>query len=471
MSETHIEFDNIPGSIRLPGVYTEYNARNAISALPQNEQNVLIVAPMLGGETAFSAPTPIYSDLDAKNAFGAGSWVHLMARVAIQNNAMIRLTAIGLKDNEAGVAATGTIVLNGTASNAGVLKVLIGGVDYSVSIAKSETAANIATRLSAVINAGDYCPVNAEANEGTVNLTAKCKGEIGNEIQVSATLTVADMAVNVTALANGAENADLSAALASVAGEHYHVIISPFADDKNARVLREHLETVASPTEKKPGIGVLGWRGSMAGGTTYAGNINDKRVTVGWYKGAIESNALIAAGFGAIIAGEEDPAKPLNTLEIKGLTPVNATETPLKTEVNQALFHGLTPIMVVNNRVQIVRAITTYTKSPSNVDDPTWLDLTTIRTLDYTRKAIEQRIALRFPRDKLSDKTPPKVRSEILDVLYRLEDQEILEGVDKHKVNLLVVRNGKDPNRVDTAIPADVVNGLHIVANRIDLIL
>ena len=118
-----------------------------------------------------------------------------------------------------------------------------------------------------------------------------------------------------------------------------------------------------------------------------------------------------------------------------------------------------------------MRAITTYTKSPANVDDPAWLDLTTIRTLDYTRKAIEQRIALRFPRAKLSNRTPPKVRSEILDVLYRLEKQEILENVDANKGKLLVVRNGQDPNRLDTAIPADVVNGLHIVANRIDLIL
>lgn len=471
MAETNIEFDNIPSSIRQPGVYTEYNAKNAVSALPTNEQNVLIVAPMLNATKAFSAPTPIYSDVDAKNAFGAGSWAHLMARVAIQNNAMIRLTAIGLKDNDAGVAAKGSITLSGTATTAGVLKVTIGGVDYAVAIAKAEASVNIAKRLSAVINGGEYCSVSATVDKSVVTLTAKCKGEIGNEIDVTAKITAGDMAVNVSALANGAENADLSAALASVAGEHYHVIISPFADDKNAKALREHLEAVASPMEKKPGVGVLGWRGSMASGTTYAGKINDKRVTVGWYKGALESNALIAAGFGAVIAGEEDPAKPLNTLEIKGLTPVDATETPLKTEVNQALFHGLTPIMVVTNRVQIVRAITTYTKSPANVDDPAWLDLTTIRTMDYTRKAIEQRIALRFPRAKLSNRTPPKVRSEILDVLYRLENQEILENVDANKGKLLVVRNGQDPNRLDTAIPADVVNGLHVVANRIDLIL
>ena len=56
-------------------------------------------------------------------------------------------------------------------------------------------------------------------------------------------------------------------------------------------------------------------------------------------------------------------------------------------------------------------------------------------------------------------------------MLYRLEDLEILENIDANKNKLLVVRNGQDPNRLDTAIPADVVNGLHVVAKRIDLIL
>ncbi|MEE6042710.1 phage tail sheath subtilisin-like domain-containing protein [Avibacterium paragallinarum] len=471
MTDTNIEFEHIPTSLRMPGVFSEYNAQNAVSTLPTNEQNVLIIAPMVGGDTAYSAPVPIYSDIDAKNAFGAGSWGHLMARIAIQNNPMIRLTAIGLKDNSSGVAATGSLTLNGTATGVGVIKAMIGGVEYAISVAKSETASDLATRLSAVINAGEYCPVTASVSTATLTLTAKCKGEIGNEIELSVQSTAQGISAEARAFASGSQNADIAPALASVAGSHYHIIISPFADDKNATALRNHLELVASPTEKKPAIGVLGWRSTMAAGTTYASKINANRITCAWYKGAVEANALLAAGYGAVIASEEDPARPLNTLELKGLTPVDATQTPLKTEINQALFNGLTPITVVNHRVQIMRAITTYTKNPANVDDPAWLDLTTIRTMDYVRKAVEQRVALRFPRSKLSKRTPPKVRSEILDVLYRLENQEIIENVDEHKDKLLVVRNGQDPNRLDTQIPTDVVNGLHVVANRIDLIL
>jgi len=94
-----------------------------------------------------------------------------------------------------------------------------------------------------------------------------------------------------------------------------------------------------------------------------------------------------------------------------------------RTEQENALNNGMTPIEVgPGDRVQIVRAISTYTVDANSVPDPALLDITTIRTLDYVRAAVVQRIALRFPRDKLSDRTPPKVRSEILDVLVKLED-------------------------------------------------
>ena len=468
---TNIEFDKIPNSLRKPGVYTEYNAKGAVTTLPTNEQEVLIVAPMVGGATAFTQPVRVYSDLDAEQAFGAGSWAHLMTRMAITNNSLIRLSVMGLADSSSGIAASGSLTLTGTAASQGVMTVTIAGIDYKVAVATGEKSDAVAARLNAIINGATDCPAISAVNESTITLTAKCKGEIGNEINLTATNTAKDMTINATAFANGAENADLAPALASVAGTHYHIIISPFADDKNAKALREHLEAVSAPLEKKPAIGVLAWRGSMATGTTYTEKINSERITCGWYKGAIESHALIAAGFGAVIAGEEDPARPLNTLEIKGLTEVDPTQTPLLTEANQALYHGLTPITVVNHRVRIMRAITTYTKSATNTDDPSYLDLTTIRTLDYTRKAIEQRIELRFPRAKLSKRSPGKVRSEILDVLLRLEKEEILENVAEHKAKLLVQRNGVDPNRLDCVIPTDVVNGLHIVANRVDLIL
>ena len=118
---TNIEFEKIPNSLRKPGVYTEYNAKGAVTTLPTNEQEVLIVAPMVGGATAFTQPVRVYSDLDAAQAFGAGSWAHLMTRMAITNNSLIRLSVMGLADSSSGVAASGSLVLTGTATSQGVM--------------------------------------------------------------------------------------------------------------------------------------------------------------------------------------------------------------------------------------------------------------------------------------------------------------------------------------------------------------
>ena len=78
---------------------------------------------------------------------------------------------------------------------------------------------------------------------------------------------------------------------------------------------------------------------------------------------------------------------------------------------------------------------------------------------------------MRFPREKLSTRTPPKVRSEILDVLRGLENLEIVEEVDANADGVVVERDLQDANRLDAKIPTDVVNGLHVFAGRIDLLL
>jgi Mu-like prophage tail sheath protein gpL len=144
-----------------------------------------------------------------------------------------------------------------------------------------------------------------------------------------------------------------------------------------------------------------------------------------------------------------------------------------RTEQEVLLHNGVTPLEVGpdGTSVQIVRAITTYTVNAEGVDDVALLDLTTIRTLDYVRKAVRERIVLRFPRSKLSSRTPPAVRGEILDVLIKLEELEIVEEVEANKGGVICERDLQDVNRLDAKIPTDVVNGLHVFAARIDLLL
>ena len=479
MASKNIPFDNIPASIRKPGKYIEFNTRLAVRTLPNNKQRMLIVGQRTSaGTIAEKVPTQVFSDKEAEVDFGPGSMCHLMTRAAITANPYLDLTVIALDDASAGQPAVGTVTIGGPATGSGVLTLYVGTKKIEIAIATTTAAAAAAAALKAELDKHPDLPVTASVAEAVVTLTAKNKGLCGNDIHVSYVLTNAPgITVTIVAMATGAANPTLADALAAVFGEQYDIIVTPYNDQTDLATLKTHLDSVSGPLEQRPGTGVYGMIGALATATTLSGQINSGRILCAYhrYTAATLVQSMpyeIAAAFGAVMAWEEDPARPLNTLELKGIAAANIADRLSRTEQENLLYNGVSPIEVgPGETVQIVRAISTYIQDPQGIDDISLLDITTIRTLDYVRKAVRERISLRFPREKLSSKTPPKVRTEILDVLLKLQELEIVEEVEANKDGLIVERDLQDPNRLDARIPADVVNGLHVFAGRIDLLL
>ena len=310
-----------------------------------------------------------------------------------------------------------------------------------------------------MVGISDAATATAASGKVTVTGTASSSGKLS--------VTAA-----ATTLTGGNVDPDITPALAAAFSAGHNIIVCPFSTQEAMTALRNHLTNVSNAMEQRGAIGVGGWRKSLSTGIALAASLNDGRITLGWHSGSVKTPAQIAAAYAAVIASEEDPARPLNTLAMSTLDVTAVESQPGRTEQENALRNGLTPFEIgPGDKVQIVRAISTYTKNAQGVDDVALLDITTIRTLDYVRKACRERIALRFPRDKLSSRTPPKVRSELLDVLYKLEELEIVEEVDANKDGLIVERDLQDVNQLNGRIPADVVNGLHVFAGRIDLLI
>lgn len=472
MSSPNISFDNIPSSIRKPGKYFEFNTKLAVRTLPGNLQRTLIVGQrLMAGTVAAGVVTNVFSDSEAATFFGNGSQLHLMCRAAIKANPYLALEAIAMDDAGAGVAATGTVTLTGPATAAGVLTVKVAGKLVQIAVAATDTATAIGAALAAQIALKPDLPVTAGAAVGVVTLTAKNKGTQGNNIKVEATTTAAGTTAVVVAMAAGATDPTIATALATVFGAGHNIIITAWNDATNLAALRTHLDSVSGPLEQRGAIGIYGHTGTLGASTTLAGTINAGRISAPNFK-VPEQPCELAAAYGAVVASEEDPARPLNLLELKGITAPALADRLSRIEQENALNNGVTPLEVgPGEKVQIVRAITTYTLDAQSIPDISLLDLTTIRTLDYVRKACRERISLRFPREKLSERTAPKVRDQLLDVLYKLEELEIVEQVDANKDGLIVERDSQDPNRLNAKIPTDVVNGLHVFAGRIDLLL
>ncbi|EKJ5541442.1 phage tail sheath subtilisin-like domain-containing protein [Salmonella enterica] len=472
-----IEIETIPGSTRKPGVYAEFNTRMATRSLPGNLQRMLIIAPMSGADAGVQARAlelhDVFSDDEAAVLFGRGSLAHIMAVSALKANRYLQLQAIGMAELPTAKPATADIALTGPATQSGTLTVWVANTRIDAPVQAGDSAQAISRTLLDALSRQGALPVTAQMATGDsgVTLTARHGGEWGNDIRLSGRTTAPGVTVTVNAMTGGENNAAVKDALTAVFAAGHQVIAVPWTDETTLRALREHLTATGDAMEKRGAVGVAGWAGTLATGTTLAGRSNDGRTTVGWHPGSVCLQAEIAAGYAAVIASEEDPARPYNGLEIVGLDVTPLTSRAGRREQENALHNGLAPLEVgPGDKVQIVRAISTYTKSANGTDDPALLDITTMRTLDYARKAWCDRIALRYPRDKATERNRRGVRSELLDVALKLEEEEIIENVTAMK-DALIVNKGEEPGTFRAQIPCQVVKGLHVIAARIDLYL
>ena len=474
MGSKNISFASIPSSIRKPGKYLEFNTSLAVRTLPNNKQKMLIIGQRLStGSIAQAIAQAVFSDAEAATYFGAGSIAHLMVRAAIKANPYLDLTVCALDDSAlTPVARVHTLAITGPATGSGVLTLYVGNVRYQIGIANTDAAAAIATALKAALDNDPALPFTVAIDTATLTFTAKNKGTVANQIDFAIEITAAGVTGTFTATTPGSVDPVLATALAAVFAGEYDIIAVPFYDATSYAALKTHLESVSGPMEQRPAIGVFGYDGVLADCTTLCSTINSGRILCAYLRGTKSPGFEVGAAMAAVITYEEDPARPLNTLELTGIAVPAISDRLSRSEQESCLYNGATPLEVGPGEVvQIVRAISTYVHNAQSVDDISLLDITTIRTLDYVRKSCRERIALRFPREKLSSKTPDKVRDQILDVLYQLESLEIVEEVAANVDGVIVERDIEDPNRLDAKIPVDVVNGLHVFAGRIDLLL
>lgn len=276
----------------------------------------------------------------------------------------------------------------------------------------------------------------------------------------------------VGVVVQGDAEPDIATALDATALGGFTILVPAWFSATAMTALRTHITTYTDSIEQQSIIGVGAVVSTLSSSIALAAALNAGAISVALLPGTTSTARQVAAAYAAVIASEEDPARPLNTLVLTGINAPAINSRLGRTEQETALANGVTPLEVAaGDVVQIVRAVSTYTKSAAGADDESLLDLTTMRTFYYVRTACRTRIRLRYPRSKLSSKTPAAVRGELLDVLKKLEELEIVEEVDANAAGLVVERSTQSASRLNSSIPADVVNGLHVFAGRIDLIL
>ena len=483
-----VSFNRIPGNLRVPLFWAEFDATQAgylATAAP---------ACLLGhaADDAIAEPEKPVLVTGADQAlalFGHHSQLADMVQAYRLNDPTGELWCVPVPAG-AGAAAAGSVTFAGTPTASGLVAVYVGGRRYAISVAVGDTAAALATALAAAITADPVIPLEALATVGAVALTIAFAGEIGNGTQLALNLrgipagevTPAGLTVTVVPFAGGAGEPDLVASLNALADAEYDYIAIPWSDAATLDDVRTAMgeESGRWAWDKQLYGHCFSARiDDVAGLVAHGGTLNDPHTSVlGVPEGAPTPAWRIAAAFTAeaAVGLRADPARPLQTLPLIGVQLPPRGSRFTVGERQTLLFHGIATCVAGSDNVpRIERAITTYQKNVYDQGDPSWLDVQTPATLQMIVRTLRNAILTKYPRHKLANDgthfgagqavvTPKILKAELVAQYAALEDLALVENMDAFKQFLIVERDPIDPNRVNVLLPPDLVNQLRVFA-------
>lgn len=486
-----VPFHNIPTNLRVPLFYAEIDPSQANTA--QVVQRTLIIGQITSAGVAV-ANVPLRSQGvdDAKAQGGPGSMLALQTAAYRQNDTSGEVWYLPLADAGGGVLATGSVTFTGPTTAPGVLSLYIGASLVALAIASGQTAAQIATAITAAINALTDLPVTAAVDGVTtskVNITAKNKGLAGNDIDIrvnyrgtaAGEATPAGVTVTIVAMANGATNPTLTTALSNLGDEPFDFIVSPYTDATSMAALTAFLnDTVGrwSWSVQVYGHVFMASRGSYGTLATFGQALNDQHAScVGVYDVPTPSWVWSAAITGAAaVSLRNDPGLPLQFVQIAGvLAPPIASRFPLSLR-NALLYDGISTYTVDRaGGVAIENLITTYQHTPLSQPDDSYLQVETLFLLTYVLRRLKSVVLGKYGRKKLAKNgtrfaaglnivTPNLIRADIIAEYQAMEQEGYVQDAATFAANLVVEINATNPNRVDVLWPGDLIKGLRVFA-------
>jgi len=480
---------------RIPGTYLEENTKNAVLGLfPVNDKVVVIAQELASGSVDAGIPTSVFSDADAALYFGQGSVAHLTAKAAFEANPNVSLSIVGVDDDGSAQKAAGTLIFDSTTvTKSGTLTVWVG--DLAINMGYASGAVDGTSLANSFVTAAasytNLLPVTVSKSDSTVTFTAKNGGTVGNCIALSSKDSVGQNFSTITSMSNGSTDPDVGAydttgtIMYALAAAGYAMIVNTIpntqASHDSATKVEEMVDWASGAMEERPAIQVMAATDLV---DTYANiktlcgtDLNAGRCTCAYIDYTSDDLAKteyfkVAGAYAAQLASQSDPAVPYDGLILASVTPPSVVDRFSTNQQDDMLDSGITPLTVVpGEQVSICRAISTYTTDSFGQPSIALLDINTIRTLDYFRAQERNRMLQDFQRQKLTDRVLKSIKTEIIDVMYLCEAAGIVQNTDTYKTGVTVGIDSVDHTKVNVFIPADIVQGLHVIAGTIQLII
>lgn len=496
-----------PGTLS-PGLYLKVNLVAGAAAPSLGPLRVLLLCPKssAGTLTPDTEIRPGGGEDSAADAFGLGTPGHLAAKqlYAAAPNALIDF---GAPTAGAG-AATRDIVFSGAPSQNTAVEVTIMGRTMQVGWLVGEDADDIRDKVIAAVNqrTSILSVVAASGGAGTVTITFKVTGNIGNDCLVRARLMNAqtdDEAVTLntlTPLAGGTTDPDFSDILEAAQGREYHFIVACLSNadavttgsSSNAERALVFIEQFNQGNDAKLQQLIYASTTTLAAAeaAAVARNVGYAQHILCIAGQSLPCEFAAAEAGGRLAAIGVDPAANRIGARLgSGLFGAgNVTvDKPTPTEVESAIGNGVSIVSYdAAENLVVVRPVTTFSQNPQGGPDRRLLDTQNVDAAYIVARDLRTSLPAEFPNAKIqrdappgADPAPPGVIEErdikafVITRLRIFQNSGVILGSALDAAiadgNLIVRVNDFDPSQVDIVVPMQVIPPLAkfgVVVNR-----
>lgn len=482
-----ITFQGVPNNAAASNVFVEQEAvRRGVGGLAIPHRLLIV-----GQHNADKSPTANVAQLinsvdDGRDRYGRGSILALMIERAFASAGTVPIYALPVAEAGGAVKAAGSFALTGSSIGAGTLALYIAGRRIAVAVTAGQTPTQIGDAVEAAVTAALDLPVTAVNTTGTVAITAKNGGTVGNQIVLAANsrpgdVLPANLAVAVAAMANGATDPTLTTALANLGDTWFTEIASPYLG-------ADQLGQIEAAGVVRDGAGVnrmfagfAGYRDTLANFQTFLSTRNSEWTSAVPIHGsptpAFEIAASVAAGFAR--SHQATPGRPYKNVTIAsalaGLT--NDLTYAQRDAIVQA--GGSHTYNQADETVTVGDMVTTRTTTAGGSATTDWRFTDIIPNLQYKRYQVEN-LFRGSPFDRavvIADGSPPgpsyAVRpSDVKAFAILLVDNWVSLGLSTNRdeivAEIVAEIDSLNPGRINLLIPDQATAGLRIIAAKIE---
>ena len=518
-----ISFTQIPSTVGLPGTYAEFDGTGARTGQAGKPQKIYVYGQMAapktlantnGSTATANMPVMCSSAFQANKLFGPASVLAHMLAVSFKLNSITELWVVPQYDDAAGVARVLTAdyasVYTAPATVPGVEKLYIGDREYAAAVAIGDTAAVVAGKLVAAINADIAALFTATLTAAVVTLTAKNKGECANDVQVVAQYYASDVSpagafVLVNQTVAGAQNPSVAAGIASASTQYMTHVALPYNDGANYALVLAEAQDRWAPLPGATSVGngqddfvaFAAYRGTEAQLNTFMSGRNSEYVSVAHveppqliggvqYGGLMSSAWQFAAGYAAISASLASAVanNPHQNVVLNCFKPAPvACRFPWNVRNRAVLNYGAATYKYNDsNQVVLETAITERLTTDSGVPTDAERRVETQLAKSYLRWSLRVMLDSQYPAARLANDgtpglpnnvaTPKMIAGSIIALAKNVWVLVgVVENIDAFVATLVVERSIEDCNTIKFQVRPDIVNILTVKAGKISYIV